>query len=173
MRRYVREVRQHGFTLMELVITVVIIGILTAIAIPNYTAYITRSNRAEARGQLLEIATWLERWRTERGRYDNPLNAGNPPPTPPFPTTYAQSPPTGTAKYNIAVATPNTVSYTITATPTGVMAGDVCGSLVVNQSGQRLFTRRQWNTGHVLESISFRGGVASSPRDCLACRHYR
>ncbi len=135
-----RNSKEYGFTLIELIITMVIIGVLTAIAIPNYTAYIIRSNRAEARGQLLEISTWMERWRTERGRYDNPASAGTPPPTPPFPATYAQSPPTGTPKYTIVVATPDTVTYTITATPAGVMAGDVCGNLIVNQSGQRLFT---------------------------------
>ena len=68
MRPRMSERRQLGFTLMELIITMVIIGILTAVAIPNYTAYIIRSNRAEARGQLLEMSTWMERWRTERGR---------------------------------------------------------------------------------------------------------
>ena len=134
-----RGLHQRGFTLMELVITMVIIGVLTAIAIPNYTAYIQRSNRAEARGQLLEVATWMERWRTERGRYDNPASAGNPPPSPPFPATYTQSPSTGTPKYTIAVAATN-VTYTITATPVGVMAGDVCGNLWVDESGRRQFT---------------------------------
>ena len=38
--------REQGFTLMELIIAMVIMGVLTAIAIPNYTAYIQRSNRA-------------------------------------------------------------------------------------------------------------------------------
>ncbi|MEP6608632.1 MAG: type IV pilin protein [Burkholderiaceae bacterium] len=139
MRLLMPKAVQRGFTLMELIITMVIIAILTAVAIPNYTAYVIRSNRAEARGQLLEISTWMERWRTERGRYDDPGAPNNPPPTPPFPTTYAQSPPTGVAKYTIAVAA-NPTAYTVTATPAGVMAGDVCGNLSVNQSGQRLFS---------------------------------
>lgn len=134
------EPRQQGFTLMEMLITMIIIGILTAVAIPNYTAYVQRSNRSEARGQLLEIANWMERWRTERGRYDNPASAGTPPPTPPYPATYAQSPPTGTAKYTIAVATPDTVTYAITATAVGVMAGDVCTTLTLDQAGARGFT---------------------------------
>ena len=81
---------------MELIVTMAIIAILAAIAIPSYTAYIMRSHRSDARGQLLEVATWMERWRTERGRYDNPASPGNPPPTPPFPVAYTQSPPTGT-----------------------------------------------------------------------------
>jgi type IV pilus assembly protein PilE len=128
---------QAGFTLIEMMITMAVIAILTAIAIPSYTVYIQRSNRSEARGQMLEGATWMERWRTERGRYDDPASAGNPPPT--FPAALQQSPSTGGAKYNIAVAA-TAVTYTITATPTGSMAGDVCGNLVINQTGQRLFT---------------------------------
>ncbi len=65
----VRGQRQHGFTLMELIIVMVIVGVLTAIAIPNYTAYIQRSRRAEARNQVLEATVWAERFRTQIGTF--------------------------------------------------------------------------------------------------------
>lgn len=132
------KTEQSGFTLMELIVTMVIIAILTAIAIPNYTAYIQRSNRSEARSALLEAATWMERWRTERGLY------GNAPATPivspaAFPFTQVPALP-ATAKYTIAPPTiaPLGIGYTIIATPTGVMTGDVCGALSITETGQRL-----------------------------------
>jgi len=128
---------QRGFTLMEMLVTMVIIGILTAIAIPNYMAYIQRTNRAEARGQLLALAHWMEKWRTVNGRFDDPASANNPPPT--IPATLLQSPPTGTPRYNIAVAA-TAVGYTATATATGTMTGDVCTTLVIDQTGARTFT---------------------------------
>lgn len=131
---------QAGFTLMELIIAMVILGILTAIAIPNYTAYIQRSNRSEARNALLEAATWMERWRTERGLYGNtPATPIVPPAT--FPFTQVPALP-ATAKYTIAPPTiaPLGIGYTITATATGVMTGDVCLTLAIDQTGQRTFT---------------------------------
>ncbi len=132
---------QHGFTLMELIITMVIIGILTAIAIPSYTAYIQRSNRSEARSALLEAATWMERWRTQTGVYGDTLAAPTVTPAA-FPAVFAQVPATGTAKYTIAppVIAALGIGYTITATPTGVMTGDPCGAFSINETGQRLPT---------------------------------
>jgi type IV pilus assembly protein PilE len=128
-------VKERGFTLMEVVITMVIIGVLTAIAIPSYIAYIQRSSRAQARMALLEAVVWMDRWRTQNGRFDDPGNANNPPPTFPF----TQAPQTGAAKYTVAVAaTP--VTYTVTATATGTMTGDVCTTLAVDQTGLRTFT---------------------------------
>ena len=62
-------VRVTGFTLIEMVMVMAVIAILTAIAIPNYWAYVARSNRSEARSQLLIAANWVERWRTQQGSY--------------------------------------------------------------------------------------------------------
>ena len=131
--------REQGFTLMELIIAMVVMGILTAIAIPNYTAYIQRSNRAEARNALLEAATWMERWRTQTGVYGNTLAA---PTVAPAAFPFTQVPQIGTAKYTIAAPTIAAlgIGYSITATAVGVMAGDVCSTLTITETGARTFT---------------------------------
>lgn len=125
--------RARGFTLIEMVVVMTILAILTAIAIPSYWAFIARSNRSEARSQLLMAAAWVERWRTQSGSY---LGAA-------LPLTLTQSPPQGGPKYGIALPVLTAVAYTITATPTpgGPMAGDVlCTSLSIDQTGLRTFT---------------------------------
>ncbi len=61
--------KMRGVTLMELMIVVVIIGILTAIAYPNYRQYAARAKRNEARAALLQIATLQERFYLQNNSY--------------------------------------------------------------------------------------------------------
>ncbi|MEJ8821831.1 type IV pilin protein [Variovorax humicola] len=118
-----RAGHQAGFTLIELMIVVAVVAILAAIALPAYSQYIKRSNRAQARAEMLKGEGWLERYYTENNRYSNPpassSNTG-------FTGVFGMVPPGGPALYNIGLVA-DTASYTITATPAGAMAGDYCG----------------------------------------------
>ena len=126
--------KQKGVTLIELLITVVIVGILAAIAYPSYQTYVARANRAEAEGILMENAQFLERNYTTANRYDQD-SAGNATALP-----FTTSPKTGTAKYSIAAAygAAPSQTFTLTATRTGTMTGDSCGDLTLDNTGVKL-----------------------------------
>ncbi len=87
MHVYSRRRTATGFTLIELMITVAVVAILAAIALPSYQAYVRKANRAQAKADLVELAQMLERRHTVENTY-----AGM---TLPF----SQSPRDGTARY--------------------------------------------------------------------------
>ncbi|WP_304055010.1 type IV pilin protein [Nitrosomonas communis] len=123
--------RLSGFTLVETMMTVAVIGILAAIALPAYQEHVRSTNRAEAKGILLEMAQLLERNFTESNRYDLKSDATN------FTLPITQSPKTGTAKYIIqfAAGMPTQNSYTLEAVPTGAMTNDACATLTLTHTG--------------------------------------
>lgn len=127
--------RNEGFTLIELIIAVAIVGILAAIAYPTYVDSVRKARRAEARATLIELAQWMERNYTMAHRYDqNP--AGAPINTAALP--FKEAPKDGTPKvYDLTVTAPNANSFTLRAVPKGAQAGDKCGTLTLNQAGQR------------------------------------
>jgi type IV pilus assembly protein PilE len=61
--------RQHGVTLIELVVVMIIIGILAAVAIPSYRSYVIRSQRADAKDALLALATAQEKFYLQCNNY--------------------------------------------------------------------------------------------------------
>ena len=61
-----------GFTLIEIMIVVAIVGILAALAWPSYQESVMRSNRAEAKTELMDLAQRLQKCYTTYGRYNAP-----------------------------------------------------------------------------------------------------
>ena len=116
-----------GFSLPELLITLVVIGILAAIALPNYATYIERAQRANARNALIQTAQWMERAATALGRY--PALASVPP------GLLAVE----GGRYTVSIASVDDTSFILIASPVqgSSQASDACGSFVLDQANRR------------------------------------
>jgi len=121
--------KSRGFTLIELMIAVAILGILSAIALPAYKQYVERGYRANAKTVLLEGAQFMERYRAVNFKY---VDAANNPPT--LAAGLQVSPKEGGARYAIALSSVDATSFTLTATPTG-WTDALCGSLSITNLG--------------------------------------
>ena len=75
MLQKLRGNNQKGFTLIELMIVVAIIGILAAIAIPNYLSYTCKAKQTEAKSNLGAIATCQEAYNAEFDSYSTSMSA--------------------------------------------------------------------------------------------------
>ena len=114
-----------GFTLVELMIAVAIIGILASIAIPSYVEYVKKGRRASAQSHLMDIAQRQQQYLLDARTYAASL------------TTLGVTTPTDVANYytiqvNVADAPP---SFTITATAQGTQVSD--GNLTLDSTGAK------------------------------------
>ncbi len=117
----------NGFTLIELMITVAIVGILGAIAYPSFVEYIRKSRRAEGIAALSQIQQAQERWRGQ-----SPTYAANAVLSTAWPGGLGITTPTASGDYALAISGETATGYTATATATGRQAADgTCTALSV------------------------------------------
>lgn len=117
----------RGFTLIEMMVVLVIIGILLVIAVPMYSSYRIKSNRSEGKVALVDAAQQMERYFTDNNTYVG-ASAGTT-----FPSTSENS------LYQVSiVGSPTASGYTLQAVAQGSQAGDTgCTTLKLDQTGKK------------------------------------
>ena len=120
------SLKLSGFTLIELMITVAILAIVAAVAIPSYSSYVDRGKRAEARAALLDIAARQERYYSNERQYADQLSKLK------MSGTKSEN-----GYYTLSVTLPsgsNNQDFDATATPSG-WTDDKCGNLSIDETG--------------------------------------
>jgi type IV pilus assembly protein PilE len=128
--------RPRGFTLIELMITVAIIALVSAIAFPSYTSFIARGKRADARGQLMQAAQFMQRFYSANDNFANTRSGQTAQDA--MPSNLQRAPADGVQQYSLTVSA-TTSAYTLTMAPLAgtAMANDPCGSFIVTSTGVR------------------------------------
>ena len=122
----------RGFTLVELMIVVVVVGLLAAVALPSYQSAVRKAHRTEAKASLSAAAQMMERYMTENGAYMKSdvvkatLGDGGV-----YPNHSENS------RYALSLTALAASAFTLSAEPLGSQASDECGTFTLTQSGVR------------------------------------
>lgn len=127
-----------GFTLIELLIAIAVLGVIAAIAIPNYMESVHASKRVEAGNALTQFSQAMQRLYTINNSFQGAAAGGNNTGAPAATTfSHTQSPSNGDASYTLTISAATETTFTLSAVPTGGQSGDKCGTLTLSSAGAR------------------------------------
>lgn len=124
--------KRKGFTLIELMVTVAVIGILAAIAYPSYTQYLIRGTRGAAESFMLDVSNKQEQYLLDARTYTAIANNAA------FSTLGLSVPPEVSGFYNLSVTGASTTAYTIQAVPIAGTRQASDGTLTLDAAGNKL-----------------------------------
>lgn len=124
----------RGFTLIELMIGVTIVGVLASVAIPSYRDHVIKAKRSEAQGALVTFANAMEQWRLQNGTYLGAATGGADTGSP---TIFSTIVPIsgGTKTYDLTINSATSTTYVLVAIPAGAQATD--GYLELRSDGTK------------------------------------
>ena len=122
-----QRLHPRGFTLIELMIAVAVVGLLSAVAYPSYQQQIAKGRRTDAKQAVLELSQRMERFYTERGTYVGATLGA----TGLYPNTSSGG------YYDLSITTQTLDGFSVKAAPRGTQAGDACASFLYNQLGEQ------------------------------------
>jgi type IV pilus assembly protein PilE len=125
----------RGFTLLEIMIVVVIVGILAAIVLPSYQNQMRKSRRASAESHLMDVAARQQQYLMDNRQYAANLSTLGITTPPEVSTYYTISACDASFTCSVAGTPP---SFTVSATPIGGQAADLGGAtLTINNAGAK------------------------------------
>lgn len=130
--------KNNGFTLIELIVVVVIIGLLTTIAVPIYKSQLTKARRSDGKMALLDLASRMERFYIQNQTFATATIGNN------SNTDVLASDLSPEKNYKLSLLEQSATSFLLQATPQGIQAkhDEECGSFQLNQQGQKSITGR-------------------------------